>query len=184
MQLHNDSVTESVKTLEAALAIRRAALHTAPDELHPDVADSQYQLGQILQNTGRDREAMDSYREAAHIFRRTIGPDHEDVAVVCCAMGQIHQSRGETDEALTVYAEVLRIAKLTFGPDDGFVAEVLRILGNVYLERGDTDAAMECFSESSRILGQGEGNGGDGQQQPLVVPSLAGFQFHPHAAAA
>ena len=184
MQLHNDSVTESVKTLEAALAIRRAALHTAPDELHPDVADSLYQLGQILQNTGRDREAMDSYREAAHIFRRTIGPDHEDVAVVCCAMGQIHQSRGETDEALTVYAEVLRIAKLTFGPDDGFVAEVLGILGNVHLERGDTDAAMECFSESSRILGQGEGNGGDGQQQPLVVPSLAGFQFHPHAAAA
>ena len=184
MQLHNDSVTESVRTLEAALAIRRAALHTAPDELHPDVADSLYQLGQILQNTGRDREAMDSYREAAHIFRRTIGPDHEDVAVVCCAMGQIHQSRGETDEALTVYAEVLRIARLTFGPDDGFVAEVLGILGNVHLERGDTDAAMECFSESSRILGQGEGNGGDGQQQPLVVPSLAGFQFHPHAAAA
>lgn len=184
MQLHNDSVTESVKTLEAALAVRRAALHTAPAGLHPDVADSLYQLGQILQNTGRDREAMDSYREAAHIFRRTIGPDHEDVAVVCCAMGQIHQSRGETDEALTVYAEVLRIAKLTFGPDDGFVAEVLGILGNVHLERGDTDAAMECFSESSRILGQGEGSGGDGQQQPLVVPSLAGFQFHPHAAAA
>jgi len=183
MQLHSDSVTESVKTLEAALAIRRAALHTAPDELHPDVADSLYQLGQILQNTGRDREAMDSYREAAHIFRRTIGPDHEDVAVVCCAMGQIHQSRGETDEALAVYTEVLRIAKLTFGPVDGFVAEVLGILGNVHLERGDTDAAMECFSESSRILGQGEGDG-NGQQQPLVVPSLVGFQFHPHAAAA
>ena len=166
---------------------------TAPDELHPDVADSLYQLGQILQNTGRDREAMDSYREAAHIFRRTIGPDHEDVAVVCCAMGQVHQSRGETDEALAVYAEVLRIARLTFGPADGFVAEVLGILGNVHLERGDNDAAMECFSESSRILCPGEEEGGGagrsgspGQQRqhPLVVPSLAGFQFHPHAAAA
>jgi len=187
MQLHHDAVTESVRTLEAALSVRRTALHTAPDELHPDVADSLYQLGQILQNTGRDRQAMDSYREAVHIFRRTIGPDHEDVAVVCCAMGQIHQSRGETDEALAVYAEVLRIAKLTFGPVDGFVAEVLGILGNVHLERGDTDAAMEYFSESSRILGQGEGDGGragPGQQHPLVVPSLAGFQFHPHAAAA
>ena len=193
MQLHHDSVTQSVRTLEAALSVRRAALHTAPDELHPDVADSLYQLGQILQNTGRDREAMDTYREAAHIFRRTIGPDHEDVAVVCCAMGQIHQSRGETDEALAVYAEVLRIARLTFGPADGFVAEVLGILGNVHLERGDNDAAMECFSESSRILCPGEEEGGGagrsgppGQQRqhPLVVPSLAGFHFHPHAAAA
>lgn len=194
MQLHHDSVTQSVRTLEAALSVRRAALHTAPDELHPDVADSLYQLGQILQNTGRDREAMDSYREAAHIFRRTIGPDHEDVAVVCCAMGQVHQSRGETDEALAVYAEVLRIARLTFGPADGFVAEVLGILGNVHLERGDNDAAMECFSESSRILGptgEEEGGGvgrsgppGQQRQHPLVVPSLAGFQFHPHAAAA
>lgn len=199
LYLDNDSVSESLRCLEAALALRRSAWEEekegagAATGTHPHIADTLYQLGQIYQNTGNDRVAMEHFREAARIFRVTIGPDHEDVAVVCCAMGQIHQVNGETDEALTVYSEVLRIAKITFGPYDNFVGEVLGIIGNVHLERGCTEMAMLCFAESSRITGEGQVMSGvqrendqeqSRQQQPLIIPSLAGFRLRCHAAAA
>jgi hypothetical protein len=44
--------------------------------VHPDVATSKFNLGLLLQNMGREVEGKEMFKEAATIFRSTLGAEH------------------------------------------------------------------------------------------------------------
>mmetsp|Transcript_33063 Transcript_33063/g.98367 ORF Transcript_33063/g.98367 Transcript_33063/m.98367 type:complete len:604 (-) Transcript_33063:331-2142(-) len=190
--------TRAVEVFSRCVEVRASAHGNA----HPALADDLLQLGRVLHDLGRFRDAMERYRAALSIEtalarRQEPAPqeqqgqqdlrlgESEGVATALCSIGQIYQALEDHSRALRCFEDVLRISRALFGPEDEFVASMLSVIGNVRLEMGETQGAVEDFANAERIVrrlqeqGQAEGMDESGSRQrdgaaagPIVVPNL------------
>ena len=47
-------------------------------DVHPDTADSKYNIGLVLKATSKASEARAKFAQAAAVMRLVLGPDHPD----------------------------------------------------------------------------------------------------------
>ena len=116
--------------LGAAEACLRASLETErlrATQNGPTAAMSVYwnNLGKVLREQGRWREALAYHEAALQNYRRIHGPIHTDVASSLYLSAVAHEALHQWPEARTHYQEVLELYRQLYG-DDGWRSEVVR----------------------------------------------------------
>jgi tetratricopeptide (TPR) repeat protein len=76
---------------------------------HPELAGALYTYGTRLQNTFREAEAEEAYREALRIREAALGANHLDVAAILGRLGPVVAERGRPEEGLALQERALRI---------------------------------------------------------------------------
>jgi tetratricopeptide (TPR) repeat protein len=107
-----------------------------------------HNLGIVLQNRGKYKEALARYEEALKI-EEELG-DRSAVASSLHQIGFIHQERGEYKEALARYKEPLKIEE-ELGNRSG-VAKSLHHIGIIHQVQGEYKEALVRYEESEKIF--------------------------------
>ena len=95
--------------------------------------------------------ALESYREALGIWKKSLGPEHPDVARVLNNIGVVFMNQGEHDMALKYLRKTYRIEEKELGPDHPKVAQALSNIGIVLHRQGKYAGALENQSKSLAI---------------------------------
>jgi tetratricopeptide (TPR) repeat protein len=101
----------------------------------PDDVVSYEKLGHIYRAAGKDTEAIDAYREAAH--RNSVNSD------VYLNLGILYEKRSQADEAVVAYKQAIK------AKPDNYDARLR--LGDIHLSRGFYQEAVEQYSEFLRL---------------------------------
>jgi tetratricopeptide (TPR) repeat protein len=142
---------------ERALVLREQLF--GPD--HPDVAESLYDLANLLRDRRRYREAESLYQRALAIQERVLGPDHYDVSRTLHSLAFLywHQywHQGRYAEAESLYLRSLALKEPVSGPDDRNTAMTLNNLAMVYRAQGRYAEAQALYQRAlairERVLG-------------------------------
>lgn len=102
---------------------------------HPDLVETYEKLGNLYRTAGKDTEAIDAYREAAHL-----NSTNSDVYL---NLGILYEKRTLLDEAAVAYRRAIQ-AK----PDN---ADARLRLADIYLARGSQPQAVEQYSEFLKL---------------------------------
>ena len=105
-----------------ALRIKRAAL----GDVHPSVATTRNNMGNVYASQGRYAEALEAYEYALRIRRAALGDDHPELGSTRNNIGAVYFSQGRYAKALEAYEEALRIYSAVFREDHPHVAGVRR----------------------------------------------------------
>jgi tetratricopeptide (TPR) repeat protein len=96
--------------------------------------------------------ALEFYRKALEIKKKTLGEEHSDVANAYSNMAVVLRSQGKLDDAMELYRKALEIKKKTLGEDHSSVAETYNNMGLVLLDsQGNLDDAMELHRKALEI---------------------------------
>lgn len=120
----------------------------------PQVMNSWFHLGIILEHTGKLDEALENLSELLAAQERVYGPDHPDVAKTLNALGTCHFHKGQADIELagTYHLRALRIRIKSLGPIHSDVAQSHHNMGVVFSSLGNSDAARILFEHALAIL--------------------------------
>lgn len=180
---------EALEVFTAVLASRRAR-----DPRHPAVAESEIDLGDALQKSGRPTEALPHYQAALALRRELFGRDHALVARAIYSVGNGLVELGQHEAAAATYAEALAAYETLYGPDHPILASALNNLGFAMILAGRSAQALPILERGLAIatasdhepLNQAllEGNLGDALRRlgrldeaaPHLVRSLDGFR--------
>ncbi|HSU56828.1 MAG TPA: serine/threonine-protein kinase [Candidatus Dormibacteraeota bacterium] len=141
------SIRESAKAEAAfrrALVVQRKLLG---DNL-PDLADSLFGLGQVLNDEGKPEESEASYRESLEIRRKVYGNEHWTVAACLNNLTAPLVAQGKLAEAESYSREALAMKRKLFANDHPEVAISLRDLGLILRTEGK-------LAEAERLLREG-----------------------------
>jgi CHAT domain-containing protein/tetratricopeptide (TPR) repeat protein len=147
---------EAAEKTEQALAIRRQHL----GEMHPDVAYSMSQLGDIAFSQGQYDRAETLISGALKIREATLPPDHLNVADSLGNLAAILLVRGDYirpeplyQQALTIYERALASGQTSVPPADleNFIADVLNNRALLYHRRGNYAQAESQYLQALAI---------------------------------
>jgi tetratricopeptide (TPR) repeat protein len=121
--------------LERALTLRRE-IHGS---VHPLVALSIHDLGEIYRMTNRLEESASMFDESLRLLEESAGTDHAYAAPVLYHYGELRQMQGRHEEALDLYQRTIRIMESTFGPNHARLAGVYKsaAISSAQLRRKD-----------------------------------------------
>ncbi len=102
---------------------------------HPDNTLSYEKLGHIYRAAGKDTEAMEAYREAAH--RNSTNSD------VYLNLGILHEKKSQVDEAVVAYKRAVKVNPAS--------AEAHLRLGDIRFNRSLFQEAVEQYSEFLKL---------------------------------
>lgn len=119
---------------------------------HPDVALSLYNLGQVLQAKGNQKEAEPLYREALASIRPLGGKWELQLASVLDGLGYLLFLNGEHEAALRAHTEELEIRVAKYGEVHPEVARTKGKLANVLALMGRKDEAEHFHRQALAIM--------------------------------
>ncbi len=102
-------------------------------------------LGIVQENSSRFDEAEKSYREAAALYEKTIGPDKPRTAEALWSLAELHAFRGRRAEAEKEFERALAVERKSLGPRHTQLASTLIDLGSLYMNERrypEADAAL------------------------------------------
>jgi tetratricopeptide (TPR) repeat protein len=102
---------------------------------HPEDIVAYEKLGHIYRAAGKDNEAIDAYREAAH--RNSTSSD------VYLNLGMLHEKKNQIDEAVVAYKQAVKV-----NPSS---ADAHLRLGDIRFARGLYQEAVEQYSEFLKL---------------------------------
>ena len=153
---------EALPLLESSLQIR----HRSFGPVHPKVADSLQDLGDLFYSRGDYGAAESHYREAL-AMRRGEGA-RLDVADSLTGLAHVLNVRGERDEAEPLYREALAIRREILGDRHSNVADSLTSLASILWSDGDYGAAESLFREAVAVY-----RGSLGDEHPKTALALS-----------
>jgi CHAT domain-containing protein/tetratricopeptide (TPR) repeat protein len=129
------------------LAIRRKSL---PND-HPDIAESQHNVGLAQWYLGENSEAKSSYQEALAIRRKVLPKDHPDSAQTLHNLGLVLDALGELKLAKESYQEALAIRRKALPKNAPDTAWSLNNLGDIQYKLREYAAAKASYEEALAI---------------------------------
>ena len=132
---------------EALYKCKRALkIRVSRGEQEQDIADSVFNIGNILNDWGKADAAVEYFQQALKLFIHLLG--EEDVSVAKCEakLGAIYCDRKDFDRSLSSLLNALRIFEEAHKKDDEhniLVASLYQFIGDCYYNRGDYDKALE-----------------------------------------
>ena len=111
---------------------RAEHLFRGNNKSRPKNFEAHYYLANILQDTGRDEEAVKSYRSAMKI--------NPDFAGTYYNMGSILKEKGDDDEALSCFEKALEL--------DPACADIYNSIGVIYQSKGRLDDAIAYYQKA------------------------------------
>jgi len=121
-------------------------------DIHPLVAESLGDLGNLYMNTGRLEEAEAVLRQAVEANLQTAGPAHTRYAGSLTGLVQVLVRRGALAEADSLATQALQIRRRAQGPRTSAVAETLTILAEVRMARGMYESAESLLVSALEAL--------------------------------
>ncbi|HVV49306.1 MAG TPA: serine/threonine-protein kinase [Polyangia bacterium] len=137
----------SVKELEAASALKQKVL--GPD--HPDVGLTEGNIGTVLEEIGRNDEAIVHEDRAIAILQAKLGAAHPEVAPQLSNRGETLNALGRYKEALQSFERAATIWERELGPDAAYLAYPLTGIGLSYLAENKPDNAIVALRRALKI---------------------------------
>jgi len=130
---------------EGAEPVLREAVDMGRKHLgrHPITAGRLDDLGWLLHDLGRDREALACHEEALSIKLETIGPDHKNTGITYMQMARAQQGLGDLDAALASQRRAVAIGTAAYGPENLFTATASMGEARILLAMGRKDEARD-----------------------------------------
>lgn len=135
---------EATALLERGLATRQ----TFYGRGHPEVANSQANLGELLGLQSELEEAADLYHQAIAIQRAASDVPSPELAMSLYGLADIRSLQANFGSAEELLREALKIQRQTLGEENLTVAKSLDQLGMNLFEQGKYDAAEPLLRES------------------------------------
>lgn len=138
-----DRIDEAVESLQTALEIRQEQYGTSGG--HPEIAATLHNLGNVYQQDGDYRQAIDYFARCREWQERRHGTAHHaDVARACLALGHTYHQAGAFHDARAAYHDALQIfARLGLPPDDPEVAATLEDVRELHQEEQQQEQEAE-----------------------------------------
>ena len=144
--VHHDG-TLGVNALEQGLALKRTLL--GPD--HPDVGLSEGNLGYVLEEADRNKEAFLHVQRSIEIQSKALGPSHPDLANQLNNRGEILNALGRPTEALLSFEQATSIWERELGDAAPILAYSLTGTGMSYLAQNDANHALLPLERAFRL---------------------------------
>jgi len=90
---------------------------------HPTVANVENNLANLLDDLGREREAVPLFEEAIRVWSATLGPDHPRVATGYYGLSQTLEDLGELEAAEQALRRSLAIDERVLPPDHPYLVQ-------------------------------------------------------------
>ncbi len=125
-------------------------------ELTPDRPDLIVQriegLGAVLDDSGRDTEALGVLRGAEAFARRELGTEHQAYGTVSHNLALVLADIGLHEQAIEMSRQAVDIRRVTNGEDSPWTAASLSLLATSLAATGDAMAALPLHREALRIF--------------------------------
>jgi len=137
---------------DAEATLRRAleGFRTLTPDGSAELAWRYSQLGRVIDNSGRPRDALPLYREALAIGARKMGADSVSYAVLLNNLAIAQRRSGDFAAAESSYAQALPIMEKAWPADDATLTRVGTDYGTLLLITGQLDAAHRRLSTAYR----------------------------------
>lgn len=122
------------------------------------------QLGQMMRQRGKYKEAICFYEKDLEISQKTLSPNHPELAVSYNNIGVVYEEMHDYTNALLYYEKALKIKQQTLPSNHLDFAGSYNNIGNVYDEMGEYAKAISSY-EQALVIKQ--------QSLPQTHPSLA-----------
>jgi tetratricopeptide (TPR) repeat protein len=119
--------------------------------LHPSVASSYNDIGEVWHHKGEFDKALDYYEKCLAIRFKTIGRVHPDVAAMFNNIGMVWADKGVYDKALYYYEKSLVIFLKTLGSKHPDVATIYNNIGILWAKKDEYDNALDYCENSLAI---------------------------------
>jgi serine/threonine-protein kinase len=139
-----------------------------------DYADVLNGLGMLAQEAGDLERAETSFRQAAEMYRRKLGPEHPWHLVALSNLASVLGQAGD-EEAVPQFHRLLDLLERVYGPDHPRVAGVFQNLGAVHKMRGELTLAEQAFQRALEILRSAPEGEGDREGNPAYGMALHGL---------
>lgn len=134
-------LTDAVKSRD----IRFGRTHLIVDD-----ADAHLRVGQLQQQSGKLRQALDSFDQCLDIRRKIAGSQHPSVGEILFYIGNLLREIGDLDSAQKKFEESLEIAR-QIDPKSIEVADTLFSLGALHTEKKQFSFALDSYLASLQI---------------------------------
>jgi tetratricopeptide (TPR) repeat protein len=142
------NVGDSLHFLTRAIKARNNRLDSVGASM--DDADALIQLGQLQQQAGQYRRALDSFEQSLTIKLRILDKQHPSIGVLLFYIGNLLREVGDLDLAQVKFEEALEIVEQA-DPDSIETADVLFSLGVLNTEQRKFSAALDAYLGSLQI---------------------------------
>eukprot|EP00045_Choanoeca_perplexa_P012718 m.140731 g.140731 ORF g.140731 m.140731 type:complete len:1007 (-) comp16113_c0_seq1:173-3193(-) len=133
---------------QQALATRQQCL----GEQHPVVAESLFDLGQLLLTSQQAQLALEYHTTALDIRLATFGQEHPHTAASCTAVGQCYQALAQYDEAQQAFFQGLMIHSMVHGDGHPLVASAYMAVAGCYQAQRQTTMAVTNYTRALGIF--------------------------------
>jgi tetratricopeptide (TPR) repeat protein len=139
---------EALRAHEEALALKAKAWGSAD---HPDVGISEGNIAVVLQDLGRNQEALAHVDRAITIGTHGLGAEHPDVAVQMSNRGEILNALGRYRDARQSFERARITWERELGLDARNLAYALTGIGESYLAERDAVSAVMPLERAWKI---------------------------------
>jgi tetratricopeptide (TPR) repeat protein len=119
----------------------RAVARSSGDSVTQALALSQ--LGHLLMNQGKYKEAWESHRQALELREKALGPEHPDVATSISNLASAAWWMGRYDEAVEKAERAVTLQSKALGPEHPEVMKTLIISAGTLFEVGRYEDALK-----------------------------------------
>ena len=117
-----------------------------------DLADSIYNVGNIMKDWGKEDEAYQYFQQALKLYIHLLGDQSMTVAKCHQQLGTIYWNRKEIDHSLDSFQNALHICEQEDEDDVGAILpSIYKGIGDCYYKKGKNDQALENFAKCIRI---------------------------------
>jgi len=107
--------------------------------------------GLLLDYTGNQAAAEQTYRRAIDLSERTLGPDQPDIADITHNLADTLSKQGRIDAAGPLFIKSLALYRKLLGSEHPFIAMALANYGRFLQQSGDFDAADSTLREALHL---------------------------------
>lgn len=131
-------------------AVKSRHVRFGSEQLIADDADDLFRVGQLQQQSGKLRQARDSFDQCLYLRRTIAGCQHPSVGEILFYIGNLLREMGELDSALEKFEESLGIAQ-QIDPESVEVADIMFSLGALYTEQKQFSKALDSYLAALRV---------------------------------
>jgi tetratricopeptide (TPR) repeat protein len=88
-------------------------------------------MGLVLQNQGKNTEAMAHYKKAVAIQIKALGPDHQSVGDTCYNMANLAKKHGDLQRALELFTRASDTYAVAYGSEYSKTLNALKRVNQV-----------------------------------------------------
>ena len=118
---------------------------------HPHPNSPLKNVGMLLQEEGREDEALQCLEQSLAIRKRVLGDHHHETARALCDLALLLQRQGRCIEAVTLHRESLAIRLVVHGENHPDTAQSYCFLGTLLYESNSLEESRHCLEQSLAI---------------------------------